>query len=308
MPGSPSTVIDWNILWNEISLGNQRALARAISLLENEYTGNEEFLLKLGTRPGGMIIGITGPPGAGKSTLADALIGQWIEDGEKVAVICIDPSSPFHFGALLGDRLRMNQWYKHPAVFIRSLSSRGAIGGLNPRIIEISDLLRAAHYDKILIETVGVGQNEVDIAGLAETTIVVLVPGSGDDVQAMKSGILEVADIFVINKSDTPQADDLGRYILASRLKEDQDGEQSPVIVKTVATTKQGITELANQIKLHREQFSHSSQRIDLLTEKAFRLILQKKMSQVDKQKLKERIIKEESGGEFNLYEFVSAY
>jgi LAO/AO transport system kinase len=240
--------------------------------------------------------------------LADALIGEWTEAGNKVAVICVDPSSPFHFGALLGDRLRMNQWYNHPTVFIRSLSSRGSLGGLNPHIIEIADLLKAARYEKILIETVGVGQNEVDIASLAETTVVVLVPASGDDIQAMKSGILETADIFVINKSDLPQADELARYILSRTMAGNQNGESPPVILKTIATEKQGVTELAKKIMLHQQNFNHSSRRIDLLAEKAWRLILQKKMAEVDKNQLKEKIIKEESAGIFNLYEFVSNY
>ena len=308
MPGSSQINAGWNALREKINLGDQRSLARAISLIENEYSGYEEFLQELSAPAGARIIGITGPPGAGKSTLADALIGEWSAAGNKVAVICVDPSSPFHPGALLGDRLRMNQGYNHPSVFIRSLSSRGTLGGLSPHIIEITDLLRAAGYDKILIETVGVGQNEVDIASLAETTVVVLVPGSGDDIQAMKSGILETADIFVINKSDLPLADDLARYILARRTSGTQDEKEIPVILKTIATEKQGVTELARQIQLSLENFNRSSKKIDLLAEKAWRLILQKKMSQVDKRLLKERIIQEENAGDFHLYQFVSSY
>ena len=153
------------------------------------------------------VIGITGPPGAGKSTLADALIGHYVNEQKRVAVICIDPSSSLYFGALLGDRIRMSDWYNHPSVFIRSLATRGSLGGLHPRAIEIADLLKQAPFDCILIETVGVGQNEMAIAGLADTTLVVLAPEAGDDIQSMKAGLLEVADIFVVNKSDRPDAD-----------------------------------------------------------------------------------------------------
>ena len=308
MPGIHDITVHWNSLWEKINVGDQHSLARAISLVENEFEGYDEFLKKLGNFPGARVIGITGPPGAGKSTLVDALIGEWIAMGNKVAILCVDPSSPFHHGALLGDRLRMNQWYNHPSVFIRSLSSRGTLGGLNPHIIEIADLLRAAGYDKILIETVGVGQNEVDIAGLAETTVVVLVPASGDDIQAMKSGILETADIFVINKSDLPQADELSRYIQSRIKTANKNGEDPPVIVKTIATEKQGIPELAKQIILHLQKFSHSPRRIDLLAEKAWRLILQKKMGMVDKSQLREKIMSEESNGKFNFYQFISDY
>jgi GTPase len=308
MPGKPNITVNWNSLWEKIHLGDQHSLARAISLIENEFAGYDEFLKKLGNSSGTRIIGITGPPGAGKSTLADALIGEWIETENKVAVLCVDPSSPFHHGALLGDRLRMNRWYNNPSVFIRSLSSRGSLGGLNPHIIEIADVLKAAGYDRILIETVGVGQNEVDIAGLAETTVVVLVPASGDDIQAMKSGILETADIFVINKSDLPQADELARYIQSRNLQAGQNGEDPPVIVKTIATEKEGIPELSKQIMLHLQKFSHSPRRIDLIAEKAWRLILQKKMGMVDKTQLREKIIGEENAGKFNFYQFISDY
>src|SRR5205085_8969185 len=139
------------------------------------------------------IIGITGPPGAGKSTLVDALIGEMVQQQKKVGVLCVDPSSPFNLGALLGDRIRMSEWYDHPNVFIRSLATRGSLGGLHPKIIEITDLTRAAPFDYIIVETVGVGQSEIEIAGLADCTIVTLVPEAGDAVQTMKAGLMEIA-------------------------------------------------------------------------------------------------------------------
>src|SRR6185503_16089060 len=137
------------------------------------------------------IIGVTGPPGAGKSTLVDGVVGALVAKGKKVGVLCVDPSSPFNLGAVLGDRIRMNEWYVHPNVFIRSLATRGSLGGLHPKIIEITELMKAASFDYVMVETVGVGQSEVEIAGLADITIVVVVPEAGDEVQTMKAGLME---------------------------------------------------------------------------------------------------------------------
>ncbi len=188
-----------------LTTGDFRGLARTISLVENEVEGYEDLLMKL--KPSSAkIIGVTGAPGAGKSSLTDALIFEMVNDKKKVGVICVDPSSPFNRGALLGDRIRMSEWYNHPDVFIRSLSSKGSLGGLHPKIIEISDVMKSAPFDYIIIETVGVGQSEVDIAALADVTIVMLVPEGGDAIQTMKAGLMEVADIFVINKFDRPGA------------------------------------------------------------------------------------------------------
>lgn len=219
-----------------IRAGDIRQLARAISLVENEAPGYEELLLSLPADSPTKVVGLTGPPGAGKSSLTDALVGELIQRKKRVAVLCVDPSSPFNLGAVLGDRIRMNQWYTHPDVYIRSLATRGAMGGLNPKIIEITDVLKAAAYDYILIETVGVGQSEIEIAGLADVTVVVVVPEAGDEIQTMKAGLMEIAQIFAVNKSDRPGADAFVknlRLMLAPAFSRTQI--EIPVI-KTVAT------------------------------------------------------------------------
>ena len=176
----------WIQYLQQIEQGDIKTLARCISLVENEVAGYEN-LLQLLPSSSTPVIGITGPPGAGKSTLVDALIGSLTQQGKKIGILCVDPSSPFNLGALLGDRIRMSNWYNHPNVYIRSLATRGSLGGLHPKIIEITDLLKAASFDYILIETVGVGQSEIEIAGLADITVVVVVPESGDEVQTMKA-------------------------------------------------------------------------------------------------------------------------
>ncbi|HWH64305.1 MAG TPA: GTP-binding protein, partial [Ginsengibacter sp.] len=176
----------------QIKKGDIKSLARAISFIENEQQGHDDLLRSLSDDRAPKIIGITGPPGAGKSTLVDALIDELIREEKKIAVLCIDPSSPFNLGAVLGDRIRMSKWYTHPNVFIRSLATRGSMGGLSPKIIEITDLVKSANFDHIIVETVGVGQSEIEIAGLADVTIVVVVPESGDEVQTMKAGLMEI--------------------------------------------------------------------------------------------------------------------
>ncbi len=282
-----------------ISSGNFRAIARAISMIENEAPGFEEIIESLKPLHSANIIGVTGPPGAGKSTIVDQLIKQFTDKGEKVAVLCVDPSSPFNMGALLGDRIRMSRWYNDENVFIRSLASRASLGGLHPYIIEISHLLQAAPFDHIIIETVGVGQSEIDIASLADIKIVVLVPEAGDEIQSMKSGLMEIADVFVINKSDRPDADKFART-LEAMLHGRNDADKKIPVIKAVGLTGQGMEELYEAIH---DQKSTAHQPLDLITERAFQLIQKNRMKDISKQELKEEI--RSRGNSFNLYRFV---
>ena len=224
--------------------GNFLGLAKAISAIENNDTYAVQFLESL--RPAAVpIIGITGPPGAGKSTLIAGLIQEWVEAGKRIAVLSVDPSSPFHQGAILGDRIRMREWYLHPQVFIRSLASRGHLGGLNSTTIELTTLLQSAGFDMIILETVGVGQSEVEVAALADTTLVVLVPEAGDDIQMMKSGLMEVANIFVVNKSDRPEAQKFVNHLRQSL--SERVGPRTE-LVQTTANTGDGVKELLSVI------------------------------------------------------------
>jgi len=294
-------------LIQQLHNGDVKALARAISLIENEREGYEELLRELADN-GSNVIGITGPPGAGKSTLADAIIGEWVAVGKKVAVLCVDPSSPFNLGALLGDRIRMSEWYTHPNVFIRSLATRGSVGGLSPKIIEITDVIRSAGFNQIIVETVGVGQSEIEIAGLADKTIVVMVPESGDEIQTMKAGLMEIADIFVINKSDRPDADLFQKNLRSIMPASSRATTQQVPIIKTVATEKKGIGELMKAIENSLSHDINSDRHLALLTERAWQLIAQKKMKPVNKNDLKQLIEVEHKKQNFNLYSLVDKF
>lgn len=290
----------------ELAKINFKTLARTISLIENEVGDYENILkhLQLSSVP---VIGITGAPGAGKSTLTDVLIEHLVSNYKTVGVLCVDPSSPFNKGALLGDRIRMSSWYNHPQVFIRSLSSKGSMGGLNPKIIEITDVMKHAGFDNIIIETVGVGQSEIEIAGLADITVVVLVPEGGDEIQTMKSGLMEVADIFVINKADRPGADALEKN-LQQMLAPAYTTKTNPAIIKTIATQKSGVDRLVSNIMQLRENNALQPLKQILLADKAYQLIQQKKMKNINREQLAEALQQHCIQPGFNLYKFVEKY
>ena len=288
---------------NKIDL---KSIARGISLIENQVDGFEDLLMNL--KPSSAkIIGITGAPGAGKSSLTDALIGEMIADKKRVAVLCVDPSSPFNHGALLGDRIRMSEWYNHPDVFIRSLASKGSLGGLHPKIFEIADFVKSSGFDFVIIETVGVGQSEVDIAAIADITIVMLVPEGGDSIQNMKAGLMEVADIFVINKSDRPGAENFYNSLMQILGPAFNHSEKKIPVLKTIATEKSGIPDLYKKIKEWKYR-NISNYKSNLLTEKIWSLIQFEKMKELDKEKMKIELEEAVLQPGFNLYVFAKNY
>jgi len=280
-----------------------RSVARALTIVENNLTGYADLLKNLTYNVGTIIIGITGPPGAGKSTLVNAIINNLVQQGKKVAVLAIDPTSPFNFGSLLGDRIRMASHFNHPDVFIRSLATRGSLGGLSAKTIEMTDVLRASGFDYVIIETVGVGQSEVEIAGLADITFVMLVPEAGDEIQNIKSGLMEIADAFIINKADREGAD-----LFINNLKKiiHQSKDTDTPVYKTVASKNEGIDAITNSI-LSRPQIKNSRREL-LLTQKVYNIIQQNKMAGIDKKKLQQDIAKALKSEKFNMYSFASEY
>lgn len=234
--------------------GDRRAVARVISFIESDNNLTSGYLKELYHKVGNAYrIGITGPPGAGKSTITNQLTKLFRRQNKKVGIIAVDPTSPFTGGALLGDRVRMTDVGMDQGVFIRSMATRGSLGGLSKKAIDAADLLDAAGFDIVILETVGVGQSELDIAQAADTTIVVLVPESGDSVQAMKAGLMEIADLFVLNKCDRPgsqQAYTALQTILM--IKEHDENTWLPKIIKAIASENKGIDEIADEIEKHK--------------------------------------------------------
>lgn len=289
-----------------VANGDFLLLAKTISQIENKVEGVDAFLSALA--PSAIpVIGVTGPPGAGKSTLISALIGAWVKDGKKVAVLSVDPSSPFHKGAILGDRIRMKDWYLNPNVFIRSLASRGHLGGLTSSMIEHTTLLQSVGFDVVILETVGVGQSEVEVASLADTTIVVLVPEAGDEVQMMKSGLMEVADLFVVNKSDRPDAQIFANHIQQMLMESEEDNSHIKVI-NTVASQGLGIQELITAITAHYEAVKTSGNSTKLVMAKLVQLIVAQKMRQVDWEKIQEQLLEEIKKPQFNIFKFAQSF
>jgi LAO/AO transport system kinase len=255
--------------------GDTRALSRVITRVENRSADSLEILRQLFPHTGrSQIIGVTGSPGSGKSTLVERLAMAFRKKGKKLGIVAVDPSSPFTGGAILGDRIRMQTLGIDPEVYIRSMATRGHLGGLSAATADVVTVLDAAGKDPIIVETVGVGQDEIDIVKLAEVSIVVLVPGMGDDIQALKAGIMEIGDIFVINKCDRPGVDKMERAVLTMlSLAHREDGWQ-PLIVKTVATQGEGIDELLDAVDRSYLFFQNSAARAQKKQEAARQRIL----------------------------------
>jgi LAO/AO transport system kinase len=290
--------MDFDPLIARLRAGDTAALARAISVVENARPGFERLLAEVHHSLGrARRIGITGPPGAGKSTLVERLVAAYRQAGLRVAVVAVDPTSPFTGGALLGDRIRMESVALDDGVYIRSMGSRGSVGGLATTTREVCDLLDAANFDRILVETVGVGQSELDVAGMTDSTVLVLVPESGDGIQTLKSGIIEVADLFVVNKADRPGAEQLRRELevtlgLRRRAGARSDGRavgraggqadavlwKSPVVL-TAATKGDGVAELIAALDRHHDWLVESG----TLGERRTRRLLDRTREVVDR-------------------------
>jgi LAO/AO transport system kinase len=293
-------------LAERVLAGDARAVARAISLIEDEAPVAADLIKAVYPRTGtAYLVGVTGPPGAGKSTLVDRLTTETRKLGERVGIVAVDPTSPFTGGAILGDRLRMQAHAADPDVFIRSMATRGQLGGLARATTDVALVLDAAGKSLVIIETVGVGQDEVDIVRSADISIVILVPGTGDEVQALKAGIMEIADIFVVNKADRDGADRMVTAVESNlALHTYAEGDWRPPIIKTEATTGRGVAELWAAIqayRAHSESGRHSRRRArgefrlrELLTHRFLQHLEQRVLQPGEMEYLIERIARRE--------------
>ncbi|HXH99712.1 MAG TPA: methylmalonyl Co-A mutase-associated GTPase MeaB [Sphingobacteriaceae bacterium] len=284
-----------------VKIDDYKLLARILTRVENDLPGSIEVLKNLNIDYNIPVIGITGPPGAGKSTLINSLVNLISKENKRVGILVVDPTSPFTSGSLLGDRVRMSEQFTKSDVFIRSIATRGALGGLSAKAIEMVDVLRSAGFDYIIVETVGVGQSEIEIAGLADITTVVLVPEAGDEIQHIKSGLMEIADIFVINKADREGADTFANT-LQKLLK--QNGASTPVI-KTIANKNYGIDELLSQFKSLPVSKSDLSL---ILAEKAKQIMQARYIKALNKERLLKDIKEGMLQPAFNLYSFIDKW
>jgi len=289
-------------LKEELLRGNKYALARAISLVENESEGYWDLLkgVKMRSTP---VFGVTGPPGAGKSTLLNVILRELTKLRKKVGVIAVDPSSALSNGSLLGDRIRMTEHYLEENVFIRSLSSRSALGGLSFKAQEVCDIMGSFGFDYIFIETVGVGQSEIEVAGLADEVILVLVPGAGDEIQHIKSGIIEVGDIYVVNKASMPGADEM--VLSLSMIL--GNGKKHPPIFRTDALTGQGIEELITRIILYPAEID-SERRFSKMKLRVLAIINRVKLQTVNVQDIDRKLRLVINTNDFNAYSFAELF
>lgn len=293
-------------LIQQFQAGNIRALARCISIVENESVGYETLMKQLKPQRNVPVVGFTGAPGAGKSSLVNALVHTLLKENKRVAIIAVDPTSPFNYGSLLGDRIRMADHFNNDRVYIRSMATRGSLGGLCGKIVEVVMVMQSFGFDTILIETVGVGQSEVEIAGVADTTVVVMVPEAGDEVQTLKSGVMEIADIFVVNKSDREGAEKMALNLQKLVHGKPQQTWNIPVI-NTIATQNTGLDALARAIEQHSAVAHNNLHKSQLMAEKALLLIQQHYVKHLQKSEMEKEILDLLNKHAFHLFDYVQS-